>query len=345
MKDDNYLLWLANETPTKWWHDSADPDELRSAMSNGAVGVTTNPFLTYTTLSATPQKWSSLMPDISADLSSAKRAELLTGIVVGETAKKMRPEYDRSNAESGYVCAQVNPAKAGDREAMIETARYFQAIAPNVTVKLPGTLAGLDVLEECIAEGTNSTITVSFTVPQVLATARRGQLGIERAKKAGIKPGKCFAVIMIGRLDDYLRDVAHDSKADVSESDIQQAGLAITKRAYSIFKEHKYEAILIIAALRGTNHLTELAGAELVMSIHPKWQEILLQPGVAKKPQGIDVPIDPQVVKRLEAIPEFVRSYEPDGMKPEEFIGFGATQRTLSQFSVAGWSMLEKLNS
>ena len=47
------------------------------------------------------------------------------------------------------------------------------------------------------------------------------------------------------------------------------------------------------------------------------------------------------VLERLRQMPEFVRAYEPYGMTPQEFIGFGATQRTLCQFSDVGWKMLE----
>ena len=39
--------------------------------------------------------------------------------------------------------------------------------------------------------------------------------------------------------------------------------------------------------------------------------------------------------------PDFVRAYEPDGMRPEEFITFGPTQRTLAQFIDAGWLLIE----
>jgi transaldolase len=46
-------------------------------------------------------------------------------------------------------------------------------------------------------------------------------------------------------------------------------------------------------------------------------------------------------VRRLLVIPEFERAYEPDGMKPEEFITFGLSQRTLSQFLEVGWKSLE----
>jgi transaldolase len=145
---------------------------------------------------------------------------------------------------------------------------------------------------------------------------------------------------MIGRLDDYVRDVAWDSRAAVSEADIRQAGLAVSKRAYQLFRSEGYEAVLLVAALRGTYHMTELAGAELIMSIHPRYQEVLLQPGIPREAR-MDLPIEPEVIDRLCTVPEFVRAYEPDGMRPQEFIAFGATQRTLSQFSEVGWAMLE----
>ena len=54
--------------------------------------------------------------------------------------------------------------------------------------------------------------------------------------------------------------------------------------------------------------------------------------------------LDKAIADYTEAIqnrPEFVRAYEPDGMEPKEFIGYGATQRTLTQFVEIGWRLLE----
>jgi len=90
--------------------------------------------------------------------------------------------------------------------------------------------------------------------------------------------------------------------------------------------------------------MTELAGGDLIMSIHPRYQELLLAPDVPRE-ERIGLPVDPQVIARLERMSEFVRAYEPDGMAPEEFIAFGATQRTLSQFSEIGWAMLEAFDA
>ena len=40
MKEYKFLRWLAENTESCWWHDSADPQELNEAIRNGAVGVT-----------------------------------------------------------------------------------------------------------------------------------------------------------------------------------------------------------------------------------------------------------------------------------------------------------------
>ena len=340
MEDKGYLCWLASETPTVWWHDSADPIELDNGLAHAACGVTTNPVLTQRALVAHVDRWHALLGPEVAGLSPAERAEAITRVVACDAAAKVEAQHAATGGDLGYVCAQVNPTKAGDRHTMLAAARRFHAWAPNIAVKLPVTAAGLDVLEECVAEGITVTATVSFTVPQVVAIAEKHRLGAMRARQAGTKPGHCFAVIMIGRLDDYLRDVAWDNRAAVSEQDICQAGLVVTKRAYEIYRKNEYEAVLLVAALRGTYHATELAGAELIVSIHPKHQALLLEPGIPRE-QRIDLPVDPGVVRRLEAMPEFIRAYEPDGMQPEEFVSFGATQKTLSQFNHVGWALLE----
>lgn len=338
---DTYLNWVITHTKTRWWHDSAEERELATGLERGAIGVTTNPILAAAALHADRDSWKDAIdPVLERNLPAEEKAEALLRLVVTKTAAKLLPEFESSGGRSGFVCAQVNPARAGDRERMAPMARRLHAWAPNIAVKLPATAAGLDVLEDCVAEGITVTATVSFTVPQVLAVAERHRAGARRARSAGIEPGKCFAVIMIGRLDDYLRELAHDLRADVSEADIRQAGLAVTKRAYTLYKGCAYEAVLLVAALRGDYHLTELAGAELLMSIHPNYQGAFVSKDFPRE-ERIDRPVEADAIARLRTIPDFARAYEPDGMTPAEFMSFGLTQRTLSQFTEAGWKLLE----
>ena len=341
MPDNTYLSWVIHNTRTKWWHDSAEQSELQRGLERGAVGVTTNPYLANLAVRKHRTLWAPQIDAVLAQrLEPEPKAEALMHIVVTHTAEKLMPEFERSGGASGFVCGQVNPNRAGDRDSMLAMARRYARWMPNIAVKLPATAAGMDVLEDCIGEGITITSTVNFTVPQVIAVAERHRQGIQRATRNGVAPGKCFAVIMIGRLDDYLREIAHDSRAAVTESDIRQAGLAVTKRAYSLYRERGYEAVLLVAALRGTYHLTELAGADLVMSIAPAFQEPFVSREFPRE-ERIDRQVPADVIARLSAMPEFVRAYEPDGMTPREFLGCGVTQRTLSQFIEAGWRLIE----
>jgi hypothetical protein len=139
----------------------------------------------------------------------------------------------------------------------------------------------------------------------------------------------------VGRLDDCATWPAISR-----QSDIRQAGLAVAKRSYALFKERGYEAVILPAALRGIYHMTELVGAEMVMSTAPNIQAQLQEPGVPRELR-IDRPIAKDVIERLLTIPEFVKAYEPNGMASEDFITFGPTQRTLAQFLDAGWALIE----
>jgi transaldolase len=343
MRANTYLSWLTQNTPTVWWNDSGDPAELQRALDRGAVGVTTNPFLSSIALAQNRAVWAADIESVLAkNLDPEMKAEELLYGIVTRAATMYQHHFEESGGKQGYVCAQVNPARAGERDAMLAMARRFHGWAPNIAVKLPAVSAGLDVLEDCIAEGISTAATISFTVPQVIATAERCRAGRRRAESKGIKPGQCYSVIMIGRLDDNLREVALDNKTQVRESDIRQAGLAVTKRAYRIYRERNYEAVLMIAALRGSYHLTELAGAKLVMSIAPAPQEWFVADDHPRE-ERIAKEIAPDVVERLSAMPEFAKAYEPDGMAPKDFISYGATQRTLCQYVEAGWKLMESL--
>ncbi len=331
---------MSTNTPTKWWHDSADPGEIRVGIENGATGITTNPPLVATSLAAIPDFWRPLLAKIPAAADSAQKAEAILEVVTRAAAAMVEPVYRASGGSQGYACAQVNPRKPGDVEGMFRMAQRLAAWAPNIAVKLPATAAGLEALEECAALGITVTATVGFTLAQALAAAERYRRGSMRAKASGLAPGRCFAVVMVGRIDDYIRDVAADSRAEVLVSDIVQCGTAIMKRARAIFAERGYEAVLMPAGMRGAYHATSLAGADMSFSVHPKIQAMLAKL-VGPFEERIDVPVEPDVLKRLSAIPEFIRAYEPDGLKPAEFITFGVVQKTLAQFVETGWAPIE----
>lgn len=342
MKANPYLRWLSAHTPSIYWHDSAVRAEQLVAFENGAAGMTTNPFLVSSTLKNDRPFWADRLKTLPTDLSGEEKAERLIHLVTGFYAEALYPLYKEGVPGKGYVCAQTNPLKTGDEAYMVRQAKALSDWAPNIVVKLPATGAGIRALERCAAQGMNVAATVSFTVPQVLAVGEAVQRAHEEAARNGVKPGLAIAVMMVGRLDDYLRDVAQDSCPTVKESDIVQAGLACFKKAYSIFRLRDYETFLMPAGCRGANHITELAGARMIASVAPKIAEKL--EGVTAFEKRIDVPIAEDVVERLMQMPEFVKTYREDGMTPSEFITFGSTNRTVDQFINDGWNPLTAYN-
>lgn len=342
MAENRYLKWLSSQTPTVYWHDSAIVEELDAAMANGAVGMTTNPFLIASTLKAKPDFWRGVLPGVPDDVQGDARAEEWIAQVTGWLAKNKLAPLRGTGKYAGYVCAQTNPCRPGDTQGMIATARHYASMAENIVIKFPATHGGLEAIEACAAEGMNVAATVSFTVPQVLAMAEAYKRGCEKAAKNGVKPGIGIAVLMVGRLDDYLRDVMNDTRAKATEADIIWAGTAAIKRAYGIFKEKGYECALMPAGCRGGYHIAELAGGEYVCSVAPGIAKSLLENGDFTEKN--DRPVDPAILDRLNDMSEFRKAYEPDGMKIDDFITFGSCNRTLDQFVLLGWNALKGIS-
>ena len=332
----NPYLKKLSESAGFWWTDTAELDTMDEAIENGATGVTTNPILIKKSLYGNPEFWRPYLKSAEGLSGDAKAEEILRCITV-EVSKKFMPVFEAMQGEQGFVCAQVNPKKQGDTAAMVEMGKRLASWAPNIAVKVPATAAGIRAIEELAAEGITTVGTVSFTTPQAVAIAAAQQRGIERCRAAGKKPGKHFSVIMVGRLDDYLRDVAQDMEANVAESDIIQAGTAAIKKAYAICRERGYEAKLMPAGMRGGYHAVALAGADMTMSLSAG---ILTALGKETAfVEHIDEAVSQATIDSLSTIPEFVRAYD-ENMPQAEFIRFGASQRTLSQFVEAGWSMI-----
>jgi transaldolase len=339
-----YFDWLANSTPTRWWHDSGSPDEILLAKERGALGVTTNPVLTYRTFQNEPDFWRNQVQAISPELVLEDRAEALLRLVATWAAGQFSAVFRETGGRQGLALGQLNPGRAGDAAGMLAQARRIHSWGDNIAIKLPATRSGVTVVEQLAAEGIPICATLNVSVAQALAVAQAYERGAARAEEAGIRPALCLVVQQVGRLDDYLRDVASDMQADASEDDIIHSGLAVAKRTYALFKENGYRSIIMPAGLRGPYHLTEMAGAAVTFSITTRVQNMVLEADPPRE-TGIDKPVNPDTIKRLMRIPEFVRAYEPDGLAPADFITYGVIQKLLSQFTETGWAPLETYNS
>jgi transaldolase len=71
-----------------------------------------------------------------------------------------------------------------------------------------------------------------------------------------------------------------------------------------------------------------------VLTIPPKWQRLINASSIEVVPR-FDDPVPAEAIEALTELPEFRRAYEPDGLSVGEFDEFGATVRTLRQFTAS----------
>ena len=196
------------------------------------------------------------------------------------------------------------------------------------------TRAGIRAFEEATAAGVSINATVCFTVPQAIAVGEAVERGLAALAARGGDVGAVSPVctIMIGRLDDWMRVLVERDDIAIHPDALDWAGIAAFKRAYGIYQERGFRARLLAAAYRHRLHWTELVGGDVILTMTHAWQVRFNASGIDPEDR-IDVPVDPAIVRELlDRIPDFGRAYEPDGLRIDEFDGYGATVQTLRGF-------------
>jgi transaldolase len=81
-------------------------------------------------------------------------------------ADLLRPVYERTGGQDGFVSIEVSPYLAHDTEqTLAEVRRFWRAIErPNLMVKIPSTPAGISAIRQALAEGININITLMFSL-------------------------------------------------------------------------------------------------------------------------------------------------------------------------------------
>jgi transaldolase len=117
----------------------------------------------------------------------------------------LRPAWEAARGGDGFVSMEVEPAIAFDTEASFERAMWIheQVDRPNLMVKIPGTLAGLPAIEDCIAKGRSINITLIFSLDRYKAVVEAYLRGLERLVAAGGDPTKVSSVasFFVSRVD------------------------------------------------------------------------------------------------------------------------------------------------
>jgi transaldolase len=334
------LHQMTQTTPTCLWNDSASVEELSASIKDGAVGATCNPVIALAVLKKEMSFWKPRIQALIREMPTATEDQIGWRVVEEMSARAaalLMPVFESEGGRNGRLSIQTDPRLFRDPQAIVEQAEKFNRLAPNMIVKIPATRAGIIAIEEATYRGITINATVSFTVPQCVAVAEAVERGLERRKCDGNATGSMGPVctIMVGRLDDWLKGAMEKENISTDPGYLEWAGVAVFKHAYRIFRQRGYRTRLLSAAFRNHMHWSEFIGGEVVISPPYAWQKRYNASDI-EVISRIDQPVAATIVDDLlKRFADFRRAYREDGLSVSEFDTYGATLRTLRQFTAA----------
>ena len=195
----------------KFFIDTANVKEIRDAASLGILdGVTTNPSLV------------------------AKEGKDFHGVL-----------REIVSIVNGPISAEVTST---NKEEMLDQGRELARIHPNIVVKVPLTLEGLQCCKVFRSEGIKVNVTLCFSPSQALLAA---------------KAGATYISPFVGRLD----DISHD-------------GMELIGQIRTIYDNYGFETEILAASMRHPRHIVEsaLAGADVVTMPYSVVTQLLKHP-------------------------------------------------------------------
>lgn len=148
-------------------------------------------------------------------------------------ADLFRPVFDATAGLDGWVSLEVSPLLADNAARTIHAAAQLHAAAnrPNLFIKIPGTAAGVEAIEESIFAGVPVNVTLLFSQEQYLAAAEAYMRGLERRIEAGLNPNvPSVASLFVSRWDVAVQ-------AEVPATLRNQLGIAIAMRTYKAYRD------------------------------------------------------------------------------------------------------------
>ena len=191
------------------WYDNIqrsllENGELKRLIDDyGVMGVTSNPAIFHKAIGESDDYDADIMHLL--DREADQIYETLAIKDIQQAADLLRPIYDRTGGQDGYVSFEVSPLIADDTATTAKEAqRLFAAVdRPNTMIKIPATAAGIPAIEESIAAGINVNVTLIFAVKNYLDVAEAYIRGLERRLEAGenIEHIASVASFFLSRID------------------------------------------------------------------------------------------------------------------------------------------------
>jgi len=227
----NPLLQLKTQGQSVWY-DTIDRGQLVSGLfkrlldEDGIVGVTSNPTIFQKSISHGDAYDEQMTQLIQQRKSTNEIYEALVIKDITTVADMLRPIYDRTNRQDGFVSLEVSPDLAHDTERSLSEARRFWKMVdrPNLMIKIPATPEGIPAVQQALTEGININITLIFSLDSYreVADAYISALEDRNAEGKDISHIASVASFFVSRVDTLVDQLLEDKIKTTSDSAEQQ---------------------------------------------------------------------------------------------------------------------------
>ena len=208
---------------------------------DGVTGVTSNPSIFHNAISNGADYAEDLARLRQTEPDPERRYEALVIPDIQAACDLMRPVFDRTQGDDGYVSLEVAPRWAYDAEGTVaEAQRLATAVErDNLLVKVPGTPEGVSAFETLTRLGINVNVTLLFSVKQTEHIWEAYIRGLTARVAAGldIRQSKAVASLFLSRVDTLIDTRLTEIGSPEALALRGKAAVAMAKQAYRRYEE------------------------------------------------------------------------------------------------------------
>jgi transaldolase len=236
------------------WLDDLSRERLRSGnladlvTTRNVVGVTTNPTIFQKAMER-GDAYDEQVTDLALrGIGLDEAVRLIQTADVREACDVLRPAYDASDGADGRVSIEVDPGLARDAAKTLAEARalWWLVDRPNVFIKIPATLEGLEAITATTRAGISVNVTLIFSLQRYEAVMEAYLAGLEqRLADGGTLDGmRSVASFFVSRVDteiDHRLDVIAKESGDTARVETAkrlrgEAAIANARLAYEAYE-------------------------------------------------------------------------------------------------------------
>jgi len=238
------LQLLAQQGTSPWLdyisREIIQDGELAGLVDGGIAGLTSNPTIFQSAISEGTTYDDQLKEILKTETDPKEVFLAIAREDIRAACDLLAPVYDRGDeSRDGWVSLEVDPRFAHDAEKTAAEAKRLHAMIDkrNLFIKIPGTLEGLQAIEETIAAGIPVNVTLLFSLERHREAAEAYIKGLRRLHADGGDLSKLASVasFFVSRVDTEA-----DKRLDeIGGHDDLKGKLAIAnaKLAYQTYKE------------------------------------------------------------------------------------------------------------